>query len=1342
MFSAPPPAPRLISEGERRQLLGPWSGPDFDPALVRDERLHELFEAAVDRQGSAVAAVLAGQSMTYAELEARANRIARLLRARGVGKGMYVGMLLPRSLEVYAALLGILKAGAAYVPLDPEYPAERSNRILQDSGAKVLVSVSGLAAALGPGAFAPLLLDLEGPALAAQAPTRISRSQTGLAPADPCYAIFTSGSTGQPKGVVLSHRSVCNLVRAEAQLFRVGPADRVFQGFSIAFDASVEEVWLAFHAGATLVVGSTADMRLGPGLPALLTQQGVTVLSTVPTLLSTFETDLPGLRLLIVGGEACPPDLVARWARPGLRFVNTYGPTEATVIATWCDLQPGQPVTIGRAVPNDRIYVLDETLALVPPGEPGELCLSGVGLALGYLGRPELTAERFLPNPYADGEFTQRLYRTGDKVRFTAEGDLEFLGRFDDQVKIRGFRVELGEIENALRERPEVLSAAVALRSGDGLELLVAYVVAREGADPAPEALRAWLRQRLPPYMVPAAVELLAELPTLPSGKVDRKRLPAPRQRPQPAALGAEPRTEGERILLAAWARLFHRSDFDLDADFFLDLGGHSLLAAVMVSELRKQAAFASLAVPDLYAFPTVAKLARELETRGSGAAAPAAPAVRPAPVSPAGRFLCHLGQWLGLYPVLGYFGLQWLAPYLAYSWMMDNDYSRKEALLLSLLGLLFLHPLMYLLAVACKWILLGRVKPGVHRIWGFFYWRWWLVGRILAATPTAYMVGTPWLGVYLRLMGARIGPDVHFATDSLRTFDLLTVGADTAIGVDARLEGYALEDGLLTLGPITLGARCHVGARSVLAPGTRMEDGATLGDLSLLPAGGRIPAGARWVGSPALPMEPEEADRVRAGFHPHRGTWAHKVLFLGLTAVGVFLIPVAFLGAIFPGMVLLSDLYMRIPGYFGYLWAAPLAATSYILLLALEILVVKWALLGRVRPGTHELYTGFALRKWFVDQFMEVSLDLLAPLYATLYLNPWYRLLGARLGRRAEVSTAGAATPDLLDIGEEAFIADAVSLGTPRYDLGRCTQLATHVGRRAFVGNSAAVPGGTHLGDQSLVGVLSTPPLAAPDAARFDASWLGSPPIFLPSRQHAAGFREEETFRPGKGLVALRLFIEFFRVILPATGFVVLTCLLLTAITYLEEEVGGLGLAVALFPVLYLVAGVAALGFVAAMKWLLMGRYRPSEKPLWCSFVWRTELVTALHESLAVPWLLTMALGTPLIPLFFRLLGARIGPGVCMETTCLTEYDLISIGAGACLGADCTLQTHLFEDRVMKMSTVAIGPGCTVGTDAVVLYDTHMEPGSTLGDLSLLMKGETLPAHTHWEGSPARRLG
>ena len=1325
--------PRL-SALEEALLRGPRSGPPHDPALTRDETLPAIFAETVARHAQRPAVSEDGRVLSYAALDEHSDRLAQVLGSRGIGVGALVGLWLPRSATAYAALLGILKAGAAYVPLDPELPPARVLQAAQECGMNLLLAAADLPG-LGCPILDPSVLGVEGGAETARLPLPT------LGTGDRAYVIFTSGSTGTPKGVPITHRSACTLVRAEAQLFGVGPEDRVFQGFSLAFDASVEDLWLAWASGACLVVGTRAFMQAGPELGRRLEEAGVTVFSTVPTLLGLVEDAVPSLRLLILGGEACPADLVTRWARPGLRLVNTYGPTEATVIATWTDLHPGRPVTIGRAVPNARVYVLDEQGRLCPPGAAGELHLSGVGLSAGYLGRPELTAERFLPNPYADGPTTDRLYRTGDLARFDDEGDLEFLGRLDAQVKLRGFRIELEEIEAALRQDSSVLAAAVTLLKEDTLERLVAYVVPRPGQGVDEAALLRGLRERLPSYMVPACIERLDALPTLASGKVDRPRLPAPAERTAPCAPD-ETRSPREARLTDCWTRLFLGRRPGLDEDFFRELGGHSLVAAAMVSELRREAAFTGLAMPDVYAFPTLRALAAEFDTRAERSVpTPAAAGRAQAEASPWAHRLCTAAQVLALYPLLGFYALQWMSPYLVYSWSQDQDLPRFTGIAAALLSLGLVYPAMYLVSIAAKWLLLGRIRPGRHRLWGFYYWRWWLAHRIIAATPLDYLVESPLLVWYFRLLGARIGKDVHLGTTSLAAFDLIRIGDGASIGQDARLSGYTLEAGYLEIGSVGVGAHAYVGNRSILAPGSELEAGAQLDDLGLLPAGGRIPAGQRWVGSPArpLPLEATGSDRGERLLPPL--SRSRRFLSTLAKATGAFLVPIAFLAAIFPGLILINEFYANSNGYFAYLVVAPLVALSFVVLLALEIAAAKWLLVGRVEPGTYDLHSSFILRKWFVDRLMAMALDLLAPLYATLYLPPWFRLLGARLGPWAEVSTAGSGNPDLLDIGEESFIADCVSFGPARVDLGRVTLARTTVGRRAFVGNSALVPAGTVLGDSVLVGVLSVPPTAPEDAARVDSSWLGSPAIFLPRRQASGHFGEEATFRPRKRMILLRAFIEQFRVLAPATGFVVLTSLLLTSLTEIEEATSLL-VAVLALPLLYLAAGLAACLFVVGAKWVVMGRYQPGEKPLWCSFVWRTELISSLHENLADSWLLQLLHGTALIPLYFRLLGARIGKRVCMESTWLTEYDLVSLGDEVCLGADATVQTHLFEDRVMKMDRIDLGVGCSVGTDSVVLYGSRMEPEAVLGDLSLLMKGETLPAGTRWEGSPARPAG
>ena len=1351
------------------------------PELLEPALLHELFERQADARPGQIALECSGARMTYGELERRANQLARLLRAKGVRSGDCVGLLLPRSMEVQVTLLGILKTGAAYVPLDAEYPGDRVSFILSDCQARALVTTKELATKAAHFSGEVVALDERAKELALQPGERLGRADTGGTPEDLCYVIYTSGTTGRPKGVQIEHRSAFHLVRAEGRLFEVQPEDRVYQGFSIAFDASVEEVWLAFFAGATLVVGTAEMVRGGAALARMLTEARVTVLSCVPTLLAMLDEDAPTVRLLILGGEACPPDLMKRWWKPGRKVFNTYGPTEATVIATCAECHPYKPVTIGKPLPNTFACVLDEQLCPVAEGGAGELCLGGVGLARGYVGRTELTAEKFITFSQV-GQPPQRLYRTGDLVRWTPDGELEFLGRIDGQVKIRGFRVELAEIESVLMECPGVQAAAVALREDVlGLQQLVAYVVRcssrREEAqtssgqtrgieqsllrsaatsgnvprDIDEEEFRRRLRARLPAYMVPALFETLAALPTLSSGKVDRKALPPPRPREaEVSRTVVAPRTALESQIAAVWVKLFAPLPVSVEDDFFLDLGGHSLLAARMVSELRKQPPLQTLSMLDVYQHTTIEKLAAQFEKRSQPAAgAEAAEQFHPIPFWR--HFFCGTAQLFSLVFVLSFFALQWLAPYLTYTILIEEEYDFQEAILGSFASLIVFYPVMLLVPIAVKWLVIGRYKAGAYPLWGWFYFRWWFATTIEAAVPVGYLAGTPLLNIYLRLMGAKIGRNVHLHSDTFVIYDLLSVGDDSSINVDSNLLGYTVENGLLKIGRIIIGQRCFVGARAAVRENTVMEDDAALEDLSLLSRGKRIPKGKTWLGSPAKRVVPSAAGGasipasqcapcpwLASTLAPpaHRPSFVRRFFFGVLHAIGLLIFPVLVVAALFPGIVVMNELNYIDP-YYWYLLLAPLVGLSFIVILALEIAAVKWLLLGKVKAGRHALPSFYYLRKWFVDQTMDLSLDILGPLYASVYLTPWYKLLGAKLGKGAEVSTASFISPDLLSIGDESFIADSVSLGAPRVRDGMMTVGKNHIGKRSFIGNSAMLPPDTVIGDSVLIGCLSAPPSPA-DALREDTTWMGSPPIFLPQRQKSAGFSDETTFHPTWKLRVQRATIEFVRVITPSTFFIILLSLLFSALLLLRDEFT-LGETLLFFPFLYIGCGLATVLITVLAKWLLVGRYRPGERPLWSTFVWRNELLNALHEHLAEPFLVGALTGTPFVCWYFRLLGARIGRRVYMETTDFSEFDLARIGDEAALNADCTIQTHLFEDRVMKMSTVEIAARARVGAGSLVLYDTRMEADAALGDLSLLMKGETLPAGTSWEGIPAR---
>lgn len=1375
--SAPAGDVPLPDAAELHRILGEWAGLSIDPDLARPELLHELFEIRVDRCPANVAICCAGKELTYAQLEANSNQLARHLRAKGVGRGSFVGMLLPRSAEVYVALLAIMKAGAAYVPLDPDYPEDRISYILADCDVQVLLTTSAFAAKHSEFAGTVVNLDVQCPEFDREKSDRLARAETGTSHDDLCYVIYTSGSTGRPKGVQIEHASACNLVRAEGKLFQVEPHDRVYQGFSIAFDASVEEVWLALFSGATLVVGTPEMVHAGSALSGLLTAARVSILSCVPTLLSMMEEDVPTVRLLIVGGEQCPQDLVKRWCKPGRRMVNTYGPTEATVIATHTDCDPQRAVTIGRPLPNYYTYILDEHSRPVPAGVTGELYIGGVGLSRGYMGRDDLTREKFVPNPFITSGGPPRLYRTGDLARFTASGDIEFMGRADTQVKLRGFRVELSEIEAVLVQCPGVLATAVTVREDvPGLQQLVGYVVCRdrsacETALFDEDAARLILRARLPGYMVPAILDVLPELPTLTSGKVDRKRLPAPRARqPEARSVCAAPRNDREERILEVWQALFAPLPVALTDNFFLELGGHSLLAARMVSELRRDPRFQGLSMLDVYNHPSVESLAARFDRGGvslpqspTALAADATGAVampvsvkpvqgKPVQVkpvcaqethdhsrfhapSPIAHFLCGAAQLAGLYVVLGFFSLQWLAPYLTYNAMILYEYPIVEALAGALASLLLVYPVMLVVSIVAKWAIIGRFKAGSYPLWGVYYFRFWLVNSIVSSVPIEYLSGTPLLCLYFRLMGARVGSNVYIGTFRFSMFDLISIGDDSSIGIDASLTGYTVEDGLLKIGPVDIGQGCFVGTRSVLREDTSMHDGARLEDLSLLPRNATMLRGQTWRGSPAHPA----AARTTATPAVERPGWMRRTAYGMLHAIGVFVFPMFVLTAIFPGMMLMSHLNLA-DDYYSYLVLSPIVSVSFVILLCLEIALFKWVLLGRVKPGTYPLHSWFYLKKWFVDQLLHLSLEVVGTLYSTIYLAPWYRLLGARLGERAEVSTASFISPDLLTIGDEGFIADAVSLGAARIENGTLTISATSVGRRSFIGNSALLPPGSVVGDGCLIGCLSVPPPLEKGPVQDGTSWLGSPAFFLPQRQKSTGFSDEQTFHPSRKLWLKRGCIEFFRVTLPATIFIMLTSVLLSVVVVLEDHVT-LPELLLVFPLIYAGFGVAAAVLVALLKWGLMGKYRPCERPLWSTFVWRTELVTALYENLAVLFLLDKLKGTPFLGGFLRLLGAKVGRRVYLDTTEFTEFDLVDLGDEAVLNTGCTIQTHLFEDRVMKMSHVRVGKRCTVGGESLVLYDTHMEEGSSLNDLSLLMKGEMLPPDSRWEGVPARHV-
>jgi amino acid adenylation domain-containing protein len=615
----------VLAAAERQQLEQ-WSagtGPEVVPATVP-----ELFAAQVSRTPDAVAVDDGERTLTYRELDAAANRLARRLIERGAGPERVVALVLGRSLGWLVSMLAVLKSGAAYLPVDPGYPVERIAYLLRD-GAPVCVLTDAAAADALPGSVDALEIDdLAGDAVGVRGAGAGEHELTDadrrapLVPSHPAYLIYTSGSTGRPKGVVVTHAGLAGLVAGQAERFAVSAQSRVLQFASPSFDAAVSEVCVTLLSGARLVLAPGEDLRPGGGLAGVLRERGVTHVTLPPAALAVLADDaVPAGTTLVVAGEACPPEVVRRWS-PGRRMINAYGPTETTVCATMSGPLAGAQVPpIGRPITGASAFVLDARLAPVPPGVRGELYVAGPGLARGYLGRAALTAERFVASPFVPGG---RLYRTGDLARWTPAGDLEFAGRADEQVKLRGYRVEPGEVQAAALAHPGVAQAVVVAREDRPGEVrLVAYVVAPDDVtdaagpddgDRLAREVRAFLAARLPEHLVPSAVVVLEALPTTVSGKIDRAALPAPDLGER--ASTRPPADAREEALCGIFAKVLGRPSVGVDDDFF-DLGGHSLLAALLVAQVAAELGV-DVPIRTLFDAPTVAALAGRIGSERS----------------------------------------------------------------------------------------------------------------------------------------------------------------------------------------------------------------------------------------------------------------------------------------------------------------------------------------------------------------------------------------------------------------------------------------------------------------------------------------------------------------------------------------------------------------------------------------------------------------------------------------------------------------------------------------------------------------------------------------------------
>lgn len=1334
---------RSVHADASRSLTASQAALDDLTSDVRIRRLHHFFEATSDRIPDKIAAVDGDHRVSYRELDQRANQLAHMLRTLHIGTGSRVGILLHRSLQTYVSLLATLKAGAAFVPIDPGSPRDRIAYIVDDSGLDLVITSTEFADVTSD--LGPLRLGLDeiADALNVCPASRVAADDGGCG--DPlCYVIYTSGSSGRPKGVEVAQSSICNFINMVPRVYDVRQSDRVYQGMTIAFDFSIEEIWPTFAVGATLVVGPNDSRRLGAELNEFLDDTGVTVFYCVPTLLATLSADLPRIRSLIVGGEACPAELVQRWSCPGRRILNTYGPTEATVTATCGELRSGKPVTIGKALPTYEVVLLNSDLQPVAAGNVGEICIGGPGVARGYVGRPDLTADRFIRHRLARNG--GRLYRTGDLGRLLDSGDIEYCGRADTQVKIRGYRVELSEVESVLAQIPGIAQAVVdTYQPEPGLAELVGYYRLEQGTG-AVEQQRVYehLRGHLPAYMVPAYLEQLTVIPTLPSDKVNRHKLPAPTG-PRSLATGHDytgPATDTEQLLADALAAVMRVERIGVESNFFDDLGANSLVMAHFCTSVRRTDSLPAVSMRDIYLHPTVRALAAAAAD-ASGVPAPRRIEQAGEPKPRAGRSQYLLCGTLQILLLVGYLylvglvlvgGVEWISAGVGFT----DTYLRSLAV--GAAGFLS----QCLAPIVAKWLLIGRWKPQEIPVWSLAYVRFWSVKMLIRSSPMALFPGSPLYVLYLRALGARIGRGaVIFSRNVPVCTDLLTVGAGTVIRKDSYFNCYRAHAGLIQTGKVTVGSNVVIGETSVLDINTSLGDGAQLGHASCLHSFQAVPDGQRWHGSPA-----QRCDVDYRTVRPTRCGTVRRVSFSTLQLLNVLVslsLAQSVLVTYLPRLPVVADVmrpgqadltqwtfYFQALGWsFALFFGGLTAGMLFVLSVPRALNLVLAA--GRVYPlyGFHYWAQRMISRVTNAQSYMMIFGD-------SSYIVHYLRMLGWDLSGAVQTgSNFGTEqkheSPYLSAVAPGTMVSDGLSMMNTNFSATSFSMSRVSIGTNSFFGNNIAYPSAAKVGNNCLLGTKTMVPLDGP--VRENVGLLGSPCFEIPrsvqrdSRfDHLKGGAEFDRRLAAKNrhnLVTMGLYL------LTQWGRFYLTVLVGLIALAFYHLLGALVIPLATIMTLLVTVAYSVLLERAA------GGFR-ALNPQFCSiydnyFWW--------HERLWKMFAPNFLTGTPLRTVIWRLLGVRIGNRVFDDGCGIAEKSLVTIGDECTLNAGAVIQCHSLEDGTFKSDHTAIGASCTLGIGAFVHYGVTMRDGAVVAPDSFVMKGEEIAPHAQWGGNPARPL-
>lgn len=1286
-----------------------------NPDFIKEESLVDIFEATLGLYPQSEAFIFESAILTYEEADFYSNSLALEIRKLGLGNGDIIALWVPRGLDLHLSILGILKSGATYIPFDIETPKDRIKEIIVDFNIKCLVSFDKIEADV-----------------ISIVPSRIPDTTfvNFSTPTDNAYIIFTSGSTGKPKGIPIQHRQISHLLRSENSILKIGPQDRTYQGFSVSFDMFFEETWLSILAGGKLIIADARTAKSFDRLDQFLIKNHVTVLHAVPSLLNNLSSQIPSLRIVNAGGEACTANVIEKWAQPHIDFYNSYGPTETTVTSSMIKINKDDELTIGPPLPNYGMAVVDEKLVPVALGEIGEIVISGPGVSAGYFFRDDLSAKVFLDKPISLQDlFGSKIYLSGDLGMMLPNGHFKVIGRKDDQIKLRGYRIEMGEIEAQLNAIKSINQAVVAVKSVSNVEQLVAYVILNTLGNLDEKEFKNELTKVLPSYMVPSIFQEVTEFKTLTSGKVDRKSLPEP-------IFDEVLENEDESMdLKSVFSRqlksIFPGQVIREEDDFFETLGGHSLLAAHFVSEIRNQSGLNQVSIMDIYENRPLNKLFKfwdkEIEKTSKRL-----PFTTPTKKS---YYICWLAQTMALFFIFGLVAAQIFIPFMGY--YISTDYHEGHAIPLLIAAGLYccVLPLSGLIIWLIKKLFIGRLQEGDYPLWGTVYFKWWFQKRLYSLIPKELLSGTPIFPRLLRNFGVQVASDAQISNFEMGAEELIYIGKNVTISSNVVLDNAWVENGFLKIRKIHIEDHCYLGTSSIISGDCILKNGSEIADLSFVKVGQTIPENEIWEGSPAKFLRSKVPAKMYEAIQRSKKIGYSIAFFIAIISF-----PLIALLPFIPSIISLFYLDNQADFYsFYYLFKTPIYSFIYISLFVIELIVFNRLLNANIVAGKYSIYSPLYFKKWFLDQLFALSLNVIKPIFATVYIGRIYRALGATVGNNTEISTASNVTPSLFTIGDESFIADDVVLGESEIRNQEISLEHTCIGNRSFVGNSALIPQGYRLGNGMLIGVLSVPPTLSQLGNSSSLDWFGSPSKELPTRERRDDYPEHLTFKPSKSRKTARAIIELIRILIPQSVMISLSILF---IAYADDLIRDRSFwdVLLFFPVYYLgIVAIPCFMVTAILKWLVIGKYKKAEHPMWTMDVWLTEAVTSIYESLAVPFLLFYLKGTPYLTWALRILGVKIGKYVYLDSTDITEFDLVSIGDFAEINLDSGPQTHLFEDRVMKIGSVKIGSKSTIGARSVILYETEIGSHGYISPLSLVMKGEKLPESTIWAGIPIK---